>query len=313
MPNLFSRLQSQNDEFYCKKIIKLNYSAFSPIIPKPIEMKTSASTLAFLLEHIAKAAGTYAAELRREEINNNLGLFHSALNFLQDFKPIAPAPDLGMARLYNEFRQMDNNSLVDLCSTMTDSHSASAERETGSSRGSLSDSGSEPSQKGAKTVQSKFKNCYGLVIGRIIKSIKEYLRLYKRRKLQGISENYQYCYIYNKIGNFSDLEIESFENYINKYHQRSAEEKRNRGKSTVYKYLEQGGVNGLILVKIIQEFLQSDNADFQSYINNETKPKKQVSHVLSDEKNLTQLRDAFKEMEFNLEKNGENVVKHEEL
>lgn len=303
MPSLYTRSQNQY-EIYAQKHVKLNNSASLPAIPQPIEIQSSASSLAFLLEKVARVAEAYAAELRREEINKNAAIrIQNALNFLQDFKPIAPALDLRMAQLY---------SPVDLSATSTGGFSVLAEQEAVSSRVNLSDSGSEPSQKSGKSVQSKFKNCYGLVVGRTIRSIKEYFRLIRQKKSNVVPENFRYGYIHDIIGKFSAQETESFENYIKKYHERKAEEKKNRGKSTVYRFLEQEIFNGLILVRIIQEFLQSENADFQSYVNNETKPKKQVSHVLSDEKNLAQLRDAFREMEFNLEKKGVNFVKHEE-
>lgn len=289
----------QNDT---QKQVKLNDSTPGTVLSGSADLPYINSTLEFLLDLVGKV---YAEKLRREEEIRTLNAQNN-LNSMRDYKPIALIPDLRMFQLYNELKQEDNKISV-LNLKEPDRFSASTEGETESSRESLVDSGSEPSQKGGKTVQSKFKNCYGLVVGRTIRSIKEYFRIKRQKKSQEIPENFRYYYIHRRIESLSDSETESFEKYIKKYHERSASEKKNRGKFMVQKYFEQDTANGLILVELVQEFLQSENADFQTYINNETKPKKQVSHVLSDEKNLTKLRETFKEMQFSLEKKSQNM------
>ena len=158
----------------------------------------------------------------------------------------------------------------------------------------------EPEEKEAKNTQSKYKNCYGLVAGRVIKSSKQYFKLKKNLESKvKIEENSRLYYIHIKMEQINDKK--SFEEFLKEYHTRSSKMKRNRGKTTVYNYLATDAENGIILAELIQSFLMSENPDFQSYISKGVKSKKQIGQTLSDEKNLTYLRKAFKEMQMDLE------------
>lgn len=155
-------------------------------------------------------------------------------------------------------------------------------------------------EKEAKNAQSKYKNCYGLVTGRVIKSSKEYIKLIKDKvSVVEIEENRRLHYIHISIGCINDHT--NFDNFLSEYHNRSDKIKRNRGKTTVFNYLANDVAHGITLVKLIKDFLVRENPDFQSYISKGVKAKKQIGETLSDEKNLKYLREAFEDMQKELE------------
>lgn len=207
------------------------------------------------------------------------------LGYLSSFKPIFPA---FTAQEFQDYKVMQDRAVLNRiqCSPPRYENSAVLVNEH------------EQKSKSPKHQQSKYKNCYGLVTGRVIKSIKEYLNLRHQGLTEQISSSARLRYIHVRIGNIGNLK--KFESFLNKYHQRSLKLKRNRGKSTVYNYLSEDKINGLILVELIESFLRSENPDFVSYVSGS---KKQITQVLGNEDNLSYLREAFREMKFDIEKN----------
>lgn len=282
-----------DDECHVKKFVKMNPMAYMP--PHFMESQSKFQTLA-LLENLRGLTNALIFQLQAqqhiEEFNtyNQSRYTQDIYNSLKDVAPIVPKiEDNHLSCMYNDMQERNTNDSSNASPRSTEN---TIEKDTMIHVKNEVVSGAEVNQKPAKPAQSKFKNCYGLVVGRVIRSVKEYLRLIRQQKLKAMIVSSQFNYIHLRIGKFSQSETERFENYLKEYHTRSANIKKNRGKSTVYKYLEQDLSQGLILVDLVQSFLDNENSDFQTYICNETKPKKQVSHVLSDEKNVIQLRNA---------------------
>lgn len=302
-----------DDDCHVKKYVKLNPLAYMP--PQMMESQSKFHTLA-LLENLRGLTNALIFQLQAqqhmEEFNTykQSRLTQEIFSSLKDVAPIIPKVEDNQFSLYSDMQENTTNDSSNSSPRSTENLVNSNDKETMIHVKNEVVSSVEVNQKPTKPAQSKFKNCYGLVVGRVIRSVKEYFRLIRQQKLKGAIINSQFNYIHLRIGKFSQSETEHFENYLKEYHTRSANIKKNRGKSTVYKYLEQDISQGLILVDLVQTFLDNENADFRTYICNETKPKKQVSHVLSDEKNVTQLRNAFKEMQYYLEKAAYGV-KHE--
>lgn len=307
-----------DDDSHIQKYVKMNDMVYRLASPHLMETQSKLHTIA-LLENLRSVANALLFQLRAQQQMEELHSYNSQtqytqdiFNTLKDVAPIVPKiEDQTHYSLYSETPENATNVSSNASPRSTENIINSTETMAPVKNEFVSQEREEVSPKQVtKPAQSKFKNCYGLVVGRVIRSVKEYLRLMRQQKLKGMIGSSQYNYIHQRIGHFSDSEFERFENYLKEYHTRSANIKKNRGKSTVYKYLEQDISQGLVLVELVQTFLENDNSDFQSYIRNETKPKKQVSHVLSDEKNVTQLRNAFKEMQYYLEK-ATHGVKHE--
>lgn len=167
---------------------------------------------------------------------------------------------------------------------------------------------SEPLATKATSLQSKWKNCYGLIMGRVIKSCKEYFRLVKQvTKSHDIVWNSRVSYIYRTLSSVRDQE--SFEKYLKTYQIRESESKRRRGKTAMLEFLREGGKNGIILARLIQDFLTEENLDRQSYIKDLRKPKSQIVDILRNPVDLSQLREKFCEMEQTVQNDIDNCFR----
>lgn len=297
---------SCDDGFYAQKFVKANNMASFPVMSNQFEGQNNFEKIAFL-ENLRNMATALIYNLQHEQINNPLFYANQFFNSLDHIQPIIPKLDLSKVQrdyLCNDAVETSTNVSSSLQPSSPESNlSPTDNKESVKQKESQSDSESDNSNKGPKTAQSKFKNCYGLVMGKVIKSINEYFKLVCQSKTV---EGSQYYYIYQRLCGYSESQKDLFENYLKGYYTRDPSEKKNRGKTTATKFLEQDATQGLILVDIIQSFLESSNPDFQNYISSESNHKKQVSHVLSEEKNLTQLRNTFKEMQSSLEKALQN-------
>ena len=148
-----------------------------------------------------------------------------------------------------------------------------------------------------KSAQSKFKNAYGLVLGRVIKSLREFLDLNKQKDATQ-KHFYRLRYIGEFICKFEDLE--ELRRYLDDFHQKNRGTTiRNRGKRTVMEFLRQNTGLGLMLLDIVIDFLSFENADFNDYVTG-SRQIKSIGKVLKDSKNLQQLRDTFKAMKDDL-------------
>lgn len=302
------------DEPLLRKEVKLNNFTSFPVPAHPYEHQTnmlglpSQNLLTF--QEILKTSLLISEAQRQHDLYSNAMMIHqrnlmnSLIPNLQSFKPLVIQPRLiDLVENYKEIPVEITRSTsttqpvtpekieledVKISAKNWDIPKLSEEKFVENSR--------------PKTVQSKFKNCYGLATGRVLKSIKECIKLMRKKGSEGINENSQFHYIYKVIGEFSEDELKTFEDYVKSYHTRKPEIKCNRGKSVVNDYFAQGGELGVTLVGLVMNFLEPSNQDLQSYIHNQTKQKTQVSQVLSNPKDLAQLRNAFKEMQDKIKK-----------
>lgn len=291
------QISRQDEEYPIQKQFIKNDMTSLPVAGLPLQYQSIHSQIASLENIVALASATISylkAEEARKQQYEILGL----LNNMPTIKLDCNQPRI--AEMYRDTMEANTNASSSL--TSPKSNESKSEKEAVKSGETVCDSVSEESQKGPKPTQSKFKNCYGLTVGRVVKSCKKYIKLDKEGKIENISKSSPYYYIHQIFSSLTDLEKEKFDNFLDEFSKRDKNVKKNRGKSTMYSYFEQDPTQGVILVGFIQAFLQPDNPDFQAYINNKTKPKKQVSHVLSGEEDLTKLRNAFMEMKFQLEK-----------
>jgi hypothetical protein len=294
------------DGFYTQKHFKTNSLNSLDVLRNQLEHQSNFETISYL-ETIRNVANALIYEIQAEQAHNPLFYANQFLNSMNNVEPIIPKLELSIPQLclYTDTLEASTNGSTSGAPSSPESIVNSAEKVVLTPVKPVENqSESDHNNKGTKgaAAQSKFKNLYGLVTGKVIKSIIEYLRLVSQGKLQEIIESSQYYYIHQIISSYSDSQKEDFMTYLKGYYTRSESEKKNRGKGTALKFLEQDVTQGLILVELIQSFLERNNSDFQRYISDESNHKKQVSHVLSDEKNLNQLRNTFKEMQHSLEK-----------
>ena len=144
--------------------------------------------------------------------------------------------------------------------------------------------------------QSKWKNCYCLILGRVVKSCKEYFRIMKRsHSFDELVLNSRLYYIHRRL--LSESDPKSFQSYLQNYKNLEPKTKRKRGKNAMLQFLEEGEKNGVILAQLIQDFLTQENLDRHAYINDSRRPKSQIVGILCNPRDLSQLRDKFCEME----------------
>lgn len=162
-----------------------------------------------------------------------------------------------------------------------------------------------------KYSQSKFKNMYGLIVGRVIRSCREYLKL-DQNWLLAHNGKHPLAYIHNKVSEMK--EKDQFENYLASFHNKNKGTTRNRGKNITKSFLKEGKEFGLLLLDLVLDFLDENNRDFQIYLSDEPGNKKNIVTFFGDNENLHQLRFKFLEMKDEIIRNRKILtLKEEEL
>lgn len=138
-----------------------------------------------------------------------------------------------------------------------------------------------------KTAQSKYKNIYGLVIGKVIKSINTFFQ----NCSDGNNENNErHIYISQELNYYFKHEKKDFQTYIQNFSQ-YCQNKRN--KSIARNFLCKDVTNGLILVNLIIQFLDKDNPDFMHYTNKTSKLKITTTTVLKNDDSFHHVKNFF--------------------
>lgn len=286
-----------------RKLNNKSYLSLGQNQPEDLAISAECFQSYYLHQGLNQIACTLASQIKHYQfsssillkiISNELEGYQDELKLLSSLEPIIPKLEPQEVEFYNIKLELPIKYESDSSYFSPENHSIEIKNE-------IQIKGEETKISKEKSSQSRYKNSYGLVTARVIKTVQEYLRLIRcKSRSHEINSDPRFYYIHKRIEHLSD--DKSFEKFLSEYYARSSEMKKRRGKATVYDFLSKDVNNGLVLIELIQDFLEIGNADLQDYLLKGKKCKKNIIEVLGDETSLAYLREMFEEMKIKLQK-----------